>query len=102
MDLNKYRKVILTTKTFDGAPRVPTKTLYEADLVIIYHEGEFITYKDRYGGRNKKADIDESLAAKFLLQEKKTEFLKWEERKFLNSKKEEKKFEKKLNELMQS
>lgn len=91
MDLSKYRKVVITTKTPNGIPRVSTKILYEADLVIIYHEGEFIIYKDRYSDRNK--EIDESLAAKFLLQEENTIFPKWEKRK---------KFKKELNEPMQS
>jgi len=100
MYLDKYRKVVLTTKTFDGVPRVPTKIMYEADLVITYHKGEFITHKDRRSRSNKKIEIDETTAAKFLLQNEKTVFLKWEERKFLDSKKEEKKFEERLNEIL--
>lgn len=100
MDLSKYDRVVITTKTFDGVPRIKTRTMYEADLIIMYHKGVFTTFKDRRNPRDKQIKIDEKTAAKFLLQDEKVLYLKWKKRKHPNMKKESKSFEKKLNEIL--
>ena len=98
MDLSRYKRVVLTTKSFDGLLRVDTRIKYEAELIIVYHKGEFSIEKDRYN--NRKRELDENTKAKFLLllQSKKTEYLKWE--KLSNRKNELFKFGKRLNEVL--
>lgn len=96
MDLSKYKRVIL----IKDDRYIKKIILYEADLIIQIYNGKLITKKDRYNIPGVVVNLDETVVAKFLLDDKKIEYLKWEEIRVFNNKEEMDKFNKVLNEAL--
>jgi hypothetical protein len=97
MDLSQYKRVILA----ENDKYIKTREQYEADLIIQYYNGKFITKKDRYNRPGVEVDLDDTMVAKFFLENKKIKYLKWEEIEIFYSKEETNKFNKAINEALQ-